>query len=89
MFKIQGAKNDVRKGSIIIAKNVIFFKNVNKNYKSDLKVHDMKRRRFNMFGYFFPWDNVLGQSGEVCLKSIILAVNHCLALLRYVSRGVL
>ena len=36
----------------------------------------------------FPWHNVLRQKGEICLKSIILAVNHCFALLRYVLRVV-
>ena len=35
----------------------------------------------------FPWHKVLRQREEICLKSIILAVNHCVALLRYVLRG--
>ena len=32
--------------------------------------------------------NVLRQRGEICFKLITLAVNHCVALLRYVLRGV-
>ena len=33
----------------------------------------------------FPWHNVFRQRGEICLKSIILDVNHCVALRCYVT----
>ena len=59
MFKIQGAKNDVRRVPLLSEKYNILQKRREKNTKVTLKVHDMKKERFNMFQITcFPWHNV-------------------------------
>ena len=58
----------------------IFPKNVGKNYQSDFST----RETFDMFSMA----QCSRQGGEICLKSISIAVNHCVVLLRFVLIGV-
>ena len=70
-------------------KNIIFFKNVDKNYRNDFESTWYKKSKIKYVQKTcFPWHNILSHKGEICLKSIILAVNHCVALLRCVLRCV-
>ena len=70
-------------------KNIIFFKNVDKNYQSDFESTRYGKRKIKYVQITcFPWQNVLRQRIEICMKSIGIVVNHCVAFLHYVLRDV-
>ena len=73
----------------LLLQNIIFFKNVGKNYESDFEstLYGKRKKKYVQITCF-PLHNVLRQRMEICLKSIGIVVNHCVALLRYVLRGV-
>ena len=50
----------------LLPQNIIFVKNVGKNYQSAFKVNDMKRERFNMFRklVFHGTMNLLDREGK-------------------------